>query len=322
MRAALRPGLWAVLALAAAASHLQAQGLEVAAQAQLALVAPQHADADTTRNTWLASARLGLAQQDALANGWQRRLSATAVLRARSGHCPTTVCPSTPDDDYPNADAALQASWWHYARGRFTLGRGPSLLAEQADRSSPFGNATIGADRCASQLAATCQRYHPFSLAYEAPTFGQWTPAAQLAFGDGKPRLTLQSALQLGAGHAWVSATGDNEGHWQLPLGLSLPVGRWRLLASHTTGHTPDGPGRHSLLGLTTPAWGGELRAQWSRQHLPAQTARPAVDATKLAVGVHHPVSLHWTTYLDLAGVNHDDGRRWRGGEAGLRWTW
>lgn len=321
--AALRPGTWMALALAMTASQPQAQGLEVAAQAQLSLVAAQHADADTTLNTWLATTQLELAHQDALARGWQRRLSASAVLRARSGHCPTTVCPSTPYDDTPNADAALQASWWHYAQGRITLGigrgLGPNLLAEQAERSSPFGKTSIGADRCAPMLDATCKHDPALSVTYGAPTFGRWTPAAQLAVVDGKTKLTLQSALQLGAGRAWMSVMRNNKGHWQLPLGLSLPLGRWRLLASHTTGYTDQGRAHHQLLGLTTPVLSGELRAQWSQQRL---SPLPQDASRKLALGFHLAVTPQWTPYIDLATVHRDDGHRWRGFDAGVRWVW
>lgn len=245
----------------------------------------------------------------ALREHWSVGVTADRYADARA--CASELCAQVPE-----AEATLTAGWSHYAHGRLDFGRRGGIGPEVVARTHPWGADSVAADPCAAVLRVKCPR-HGTSLTYSSPTYDDWTFGGQATVAPGSKSLAARAEFGgdgVYAAAAYTYTKTPDTSRWSLPLGSTYQVGRWRAHAAATFGRSSDGKGRYMAVGATTPWRGGEWRVGASRVRIGNTT-----PYTKLALGLHVPLTLDLVPFVDLARVRRDGGTTSSAAEVGLR---
>lgn len=286
-------------------------GFEVDAQATVSAVAFPENAADNVAGHFRGQVTLSKVSE--LDVALRRHLMGSLRLDSASSHCGLEFC-----GDPPALDYILLLGYSHYAYGRLLLGRNRSLVADLAQASSAFGSETIGADRCLALLIRGCPALSPFSVSWDLPTyFGAWTPALQLSTKTEQITLSGRLDLQVFGGRLMAAYSGSNGGVRSLPVGLSIPLGRWRVFALRNAKQGPSEKSIYRSVGVYTPWAGGDWRFQASQYELGQEQS----NTRKFSGGYHRPLNMNWVAFVDVAILEHPLSRRKRALDLGLRWT-
>ncbi len=256
--------------------------------------------------------QLALTKVSELADAWRRHLIGGLRVDSAGSRCDLEFCGNPPDVEY-----TLLVGISHYARGRLLMGRSGSLAASLTQAASAFGSETIGADRCLALLLGKCPTLASFSATWELPTFTGWTPSLQLTARSGGVNASVRTDLQVHGGRLMAALSWTDRGNWSLPVGLSIPAGRWRVFALRNMQGGQQQKLEYSSIGVSTHWAGGDWRLQWARYD-----QAPSVNSKgKVAFGYHRPLDMNWVAFVNVARLEQPHSRHRQALDLGLRWT-